>query len=308
MHQGHAIPWTIISNNFKHVRQDTRYTPPFTGIILSGDPKKAEKELKHFIRKFVSVITTFSKTKRKKYPSHFPIPTTRKVFSDDMLRRYPEFLNEENQDMDYWISRAKKRNSENEEKITYDSSDGKLADVIKILLNENAMDTLLMLAHHPEMPIAKLFHIHWGHHFGFSRVMESSLRAYLFFNTAEAVGVLGNGVFSNLENEGESFLWEMAASMDYPAQQIPHCRFLADCGLLPFDGSWDGKTANLTIPHDRLHGYLKDNFARLYRYDVLMRECRLDPQWEKEIVNTFPFLNNVHMEWDESLEDYILGK
>jgi len=278
MHQGHAIPWAIISKNFKLVKEDKRYTPPYTGFSLSTDQTLAQKELKHFIRKFVSAITTFSDTERKKYPTKFPAPTSGKLFSDEILRRHPEFLNEQNQRIEYWIAQA--------ERTPWHFAGG-LAGVIKVLLYENEMETLLMLAHHPRIPVGRLCNLHWGHQFGFLRVMRSALRAYLFFNTAEAVGVLDENLFANLGEEANLLIREISDPMDYPAQQIPHRLFLQECGILdPIDKRYD---LTRPIPYPRLQAYLKELFALLYRYDVFARECKIDTQWDKEMVYLAPF-------------------
>jgi hypothetical protein len=88
-----------------------------------------------------------------------------------------------------------------------------------------------MLANHPNIPIAHLHSLGWGHHFGFSRVKESAIRAYMFFNSAYATGILQNGDYKEL-NEYIYLLREVSTtSIDSPAQQIPHIQFLTKCGM-----------------------------------------------------------------------------
>jgi hypothetical protein len=183
----------------------------------------------------------------------------------------------------------------------YDTRDAELADVVKVLLYENEMEHLLMLAQHPRVPIEGLNHLSWGHHFGFSRVMESALRSYMFFNTAAATDTLDDGRYMAM-SEYRSLILEIARPMDYPAQQIPHRLFLQQCGIL---GSHEsvaygrvGKDMAVHADYEHLREYLKTLFALMYRYDILLRECGLDPEWEGELVNSFPLRGAVKMEWD----------
>ena len=74
-----------------------------------------------------------------------------------------------------------------------------LADVVKVLLQENQLSTLLMLAHHPDISIGHLHTLSGGYHPGFERVKESSIRAYVFFNSAYATGILENGSYREMD-------------------------------------------------------------------------------------------------------------
>jgi len=292
MHQGHNIPWDLISSNFKFVQDDKSFTPPFTGLV-SLDKPNTHKELKHLIKKFTRTILSFSETERKKYPQKFTPLLTGNLFSDELRNRYPEYLNKNNQRVEYWTERA-----HGGAMPGYDTCHGKLADVVKVLLYENEMATLLMLAQHPRVPIKDLNHLSWGHHFGFSRVMESALRSYMFFNAAAVTGTLYNGRYMAMSEYG-SLISEIAISMDYPAQQIPHRIFLQQCGLL---GSHESvasgrlrKDMAVHADYGRLREYLKTLFALMYRYDVLLRECGLDPEWEGELVG---FLSKGRLRWN----------
>ena len=288
MHQGHNIPWNIITSNYKYTEEDKRYTPPFTGLALKSpaDPK-TKQELKHFVKKFAQTIRTFSDTERAKYPKIVKPRTTGLLFSNEIRNKHPEYLNEKNQQIDYWIQRAQKTS------INYNTCDGDLADVVKVLLHENEMETLLMLAQHPDIPIADLRFLSWGHHFGFSRVKESALNAYIFFNAADATGTLERGQYACMARYG-SLLREISISMDYPAQQIPHVEFLRACGALGSDGhlinisyremgtGW-AKNVHVHANYGLLQQYLKQLFALIYRYDVFVREYGLQEDWEAEI-------------------------
>lgn len=228
MHQAHNIPWDLFASNFEFIRNDKRFTPTTTSLRSKGNPN-ASRELKHFIRKFTQTIITFSETERKKYPLIFECPTTGYLFSDEIRDRYPDYLDERNQRIEYWIARAHRDDPINGQR-SYSTQDARLADVIKVLLHENQLSTLLMLAHHPDIPIAQLHHLSWGHHFGFSRVKESAIRAYMFFNSAYATGILENGYYKEMD-EYKYLLTEIAINMDFPAQQIPHIQFLTKCGV-----------------------------------------------------------------------------
>jgi hypothetical protein len=227
MHQSHNIPWHILTSNFEIIHNDKSLTPRITYLRYKGTPNDLG-QLKHFIRKFTQTIITFSETERKKYPLTFQYPTTGNLFSDELRDSYPDYLNRHNQKIEYWLACAHRDPLTGQR--SYSTHHGRLADVVKILFLENELYTLLMLANHPNIPIAHLHSLSWGHHFGFSRVKESAIRAYMFFNSAYATGILQNGDYKEL-NEYRYLLREVATSMDFPAQQIPHIRFLTKCGV-----------------------------------------------------------------------------
>ncbi len=318
MHQGHNIPWTLIESNFEFKQNDTRFTPPFNGLV-STNKQNVSKELRHFIHKFVQAIWTFSDTERAKYPTQIKLVSEGNLFSDGLRNKYPEYLNEENQRTEYWIRRAKKRRYDSEgiiaeDRLLYDTTDGDLADVVKVLLYENEMESLLMMANHPEIPVGTLHHLSWGHHFGFSRVKESAIRSYLFFNAAEATGILHTGQYT-LSDNYESVLSDMGGCMDFPAQQIPHQEFLKLCGVFDdnflggrrwIDRSWV-KDVYLHLNHGLLKEHMKTLFALIYRYDVLMKECALDPLLDLEIAQCCPINRVVKVEknWSEREQQWV---
>ncbi len=226
------------------------------------------------------------------------LPNEGNLFSDELKKKYPGFFNDQNQRIEYWIWRAKAGFSSSgprkngEETIGYGWAEGDLAYVVEILLYENEMSTLIMMAHHPKIPIASLHKLGCGYYIGFSRVMQSALRAYMFFNSAEATNILANGEYTYSDGY-ESLLREVAASMN----QAPHRHFLQSCGL--FDESGFFKTFSIHDPDwmrgvyvhtnlDPLHEYLKTLFSLLYRYDLLLRECEIEPGWESEFAHVYP--------------------
>ena len=299
MHQSHNIPWDLISSNFKFVRDDKRFTPPFTGLVSLNKPN-APNELKHLIKKITRTILTFSETERRKYPQSFTPLLAGNLFSDELRNRYPEYLNNRNQRVEYWIERANKLNVESVVQSRYDTRDAELADVVKVLLYENEMESLLMLAQHPRVPIKTLNHLSWGHHFGFSRVMESALQSYMFFNTVAAMDLLENGVYMAIPEYG-SIIRETTFPMDYPAQQIPHRLFFQQCGIKLDsyqDRTYENVGRDMAVHEDygRLREHLKLLFVLMYRYDILLRECGLDPEWEGQLVYMFPLRGVVRVE------------
>ena len=323
MHQGHNIPWNLLALNFEFKENDKRFTPSFSGLVSQNRPNGLQ-EIKHFIRRLVQAIHTFSETERAKYPEELKPVSEGDLFPDVLKSKYPDYLNDKNQRVEFWIRRAKGRRSEPEldstdsddrASIDYNTGHGDLADVVKILLYENQMEALLMMANHPEIPIKHLHHLSWGHHFGFSRVKESAVRAYMFFNSAEATGILSNGQYT-LSGEYGRLLAELGTSMDFCAQQTPHQEFFRSCGvygrsfLLKGGKSWlDRDWAESIYVHNNYvvwKDYMKTLFALMYRYDVLMCACGETPDWEREIAQSYPINRVVKVEdkWVEEEQQW----
>jgi len=202
--------------------------------------------------------------------------------------------------VEHWIERANKVDAESVVQSRYDTRDAELTDVVKVLLYDNEMESLLMLAQHPLFPINTLNHLSWGHHFGFSRVMELALQSYMFFNAVVATDILEDGVYMALP-EYRSIIRETTFSMDYPAQQIPHQLFFQQCGMT-LDGYQSMTIANVgrdMVMHrdyGRPREHLKLLFALMYWYDALLRECGLDPEWDSQLVYSFPLRGVVRVE------------
>ncbi|KAG6907337.1 hypothetical protein DXG01_009383 [Tephrocybe rancida] len=282
MHQEHNIPWNALALNFKFIRDNPRYTPRATGIFARALPIQAAT-LNHFTRVLHTTITTFSATERQKYPASFPAPPSGFLFSDELRDRHPEFLNERNQSIEFWISSA--QNGRTLGKLGYSTRNAELADVVKVLVSENEMETLLMLARHPQIPLGALKNLSWGHHFGFSRISESALHAYVEINLWAAMGLLEGGEYLELESY-RRMLWNSTNSGDYPGHEVPHRAYL---NALPPDETIAPPLSLPLLHHDLagLKEYLKTNFALLYRYDMLMKECGLDAYWEGNITMLF---------------------
>ena len=279
MHQEHNIPWKTLASNFQFIRDNPRYTPRINaGIFIRNLPHQTS-QFQHFVRAFSNTVDTFAQTERAKYPISFPTPTSDQVFTDGLRHKYPDFLNERNQRIEFWISSGKL--------YGYNTSHGSLADVVKILIHENQLSTLLMLAQHLDIPLHQLCHLSWGHHFGFSRGLDSSLRAYIFFNVAAAMGILGDGRYREMDYYPELVRYLNNAG-DYPGQQVLHRQFFEEYRVPP--SGEGGQSPAVHQDLSRLRQYMKDLFATMYRYDIVMKECGRDPEWDYEITGAFRWL------------------
>jgi hypothetical protein len=276
MHQEHNIPWNLFSSNIKYVHEDKSFTPPRIGYLPLGRPNQTS-DLNHFVRKMISVIREFSATERVKYPQPVELspPSDDNLFSDQLRDKYPNYLGSQNQKLSYWIRSAHVDGSGNPMYVT---SHGRLADAMKILIHENQMKTLLMLANHPRVPLHHLRYLSWGHHFGAHRIVETALIPYIFWNFMAASGRLASRAYKN-ETYGE-VVKAVTRTMDHEAQQVPHWEFY---GV----NTWIGdKDPMPEVDYRRLHDYLKHLFNIFFRYDMIMVECGTDPTWESEIVTS----------------------
>ena len=103
------------------------------------------------------------------------------------------------------------------------------------------------------------------------------MQVYLLVNLVVAMGMLENGEYLELPRYAR-MVDEFAGSMFYVPQQGMHQKFLDRF-------SKDVKTSLPEIHRDlhRLRDYLRSVFSLLYRYDIVLRECGIDPKWEEEI-------------------------
>ncbi|RXW14214.1 hypothetical protein EST38_g11637 [Candolleomyces aberdarensis] len=181
---------------------------------------------------------------------------------------------------------------------------------------EPNLETLLKLANLPSVPLGTLHYLSWGHHFGWSRVMESALRAYILLNLIFAVSSESDKAHNELMVKGgyreigsyKGMIRGETWSMDYPAQQVPHKRFWEACRDIevaslsgsPSSHGSSNSTKSGRLGEDfvplmhldmhHLNEYLKLNFALLYKYDMVLRECGMEPEWEREIVGLMGYL------------------
>ncbi|KAJ7655243.1 hypothetical protein DFH06DRAFT_495919 [Mycena polygramma] len=291
MHQAHNIAWDSLTANLVFIFENPKITPRRTDLF----PRKLASQansLNHFARTVATTIRAFSDTERAKYPAHYDAPLHGKVFSDAILSRYSNLsypsITRKNQSIENWIERAGTTPS-------YATSEGDLADVVKILLAENQLETLLMLAQHPRVPLGDLHSLSWGHSFGWDHSMHWALDAYIFFNVLLSQPELhADGRYKSMR----SYQWigrGLTASMDYDAQSYPHREFF--CGAL------EGRVPDDFDPLgdlDQLQDYLKMCFRLLYRYDMLARECGRSLDWEGSIAHTVGSMYTVKVDYIDS--------
>ncbi|KAJ2928076.1 hypothetical protein H1R20_g9011, partial [Candolleomyces eurysporus] len=147
--------------------------------------------------------------------------------------------------------------------------------------------------------------------------MESALRAYILLNLIFAVSSESDKAHNELMVKGgykdigsyKGMIRGEMWSMDYPAQQVPHKRFWEGCrdievASLSSSSSSHGSSYStksggrlgedfVPLMHLDMHHldeYLKLNFALLYKYDMVLRECGMEPEWEREIVGLMGYL------------------
>ncbi|KAJ3574044.1 hypothetical protein NP233_g2017 [Leucocoprinus birnbaumii] len=225
----------------------------------------------------ISTIHDFATTERPKYPppSELYPPKSSHLFSDNLCDKYPDNLDSWNQELSNWTRAA---DEDMNGDPTYNTAHGRFADVVKILIHENEMETLLMLANHPFVPLSHLNHLTWGHHFGVSRIVEAALPLYIFWNFMAASGSLATEAYRN--ELYVNLATNMTMTMDYDAQEAPHWGFF---GVKDFHG---GKDDLPELDVSRLREYLKHLFSLLYRYTMVMAECGVDTaaELENEIV------------------------
>ncbi|TFK63080.1 hypothetical protein BDN72DRAFT_726763, partial [Pluteus cervinus] len=233
MHQEHNIAWNTLASHMEFIRDNPRLTPRRTDIFTQRRPGRG-KALNYFKNTLVDTISTFSDTERAKYTpvdvlhadtARAP-PLTGKLYPDSLIDKYPEFLDPGNQLIENWIAAARANSvlRGGSPPFMFNTGNGSLADVVKVLIHENQMETLLMLAHHPMIPLKDLHNLSWGHHFGWSRVMESCINAYLFINLSAAMGLLADGRCMETRFS-QGIVRYLTSTMDYDGQQIPHREF-----------------------------------------------------------------------------------
>ncbi|KAH7912683.1 hypothetical protein BJ138DRAFT_1147828 [Hygrophoropsis aurantiaca] len=273
MHQDHNIPWNTLAAQLVFIRDNKHITPRRTDLFVS---KKATQPnvFNHFAKCLAKTISSFSYTERAKFPVAFDPLLSGKLFSDNFRDRHPEYLNRRNQLIQTWIAAAAVHP---EYGPAYCTRDGDLADVVKILLHENELSTLIMLAQHPQIPLHHLHNLSWGHHFGFSRIGEAALAEYIFFNVVVAKGLVEGGEYKEMDVFRRN-LRDIAGFMDHDAQTLPYRTFFGDID------PWNPSAADAPMNFPRLHEHLKLCFSFLYRYDMILKEYGVLFDWEGEIM------------------------
>ncbi|KAH7473814.1 hypothetical protein H9L39_13395 [Fusarium oxysporum f. sp. albedinis] len=328
MHLDHKIPWHLIAPHFSLTPSDQRGNYNLAAL----DIPEQKAVIGHFNRVFLATIREFSDTESTKTDST-PISeklfsddvlyfAERHIglspHEDNSALHNP--LNSSHQDLGYWKRRAKDPDSDVEP--CYSTADANLADAAKMLVivaataddkttRREALSALVRLS--TEVPISDLRGLHWGHAFGLDLVASVALQMYIFLNLIEAVESRAAERVPLLSVEQLlSFLSNHALeNYDFPAQNIPHRAFWHSLGVTE---SWVASRRKGTLEGDKavidplaggsdevqhkaresLKKYLKDCFAILYAYDVVLRNAvgseRADEYWQYELNWVFELL------------------
>lgn len=269
MHQEHAIPWHLPASHLKFIHENPHVTPHLTDLFATDKPSRdvQTKECGHFAKCVGRTLREFSDTERAKHPATFTqFPSTGKLFDDELIDKYPWLLNDNIQRFDYWIARAQASPSNGSP--SYGTFDDYLAEVIRVLIYEDKMNTLLMLAHHPQIPIRHLFYLSQAISVGWSTMAEFALQPYIYFNLIVAGGWYQSGVYKQTHSY-RRLVESITHGLDYPLRNAP--------GWTIFDEYAELSQETLDRPddHERLHEWLKKLFRILYCCDMLQRECRV---------------------------------
>ena len=310
-HQTHNIPWNTLASNFTFhddIHKRSRGTD-FFALNLPNQPKS----LTYFAQRLSSIIREFSNTERAKYPARFDAPTEGKLFADELREKWPyarpgwpfyqySVLTEENQNIEYWIRRNDKAGA----RRNYSFGAG-LEEVVKMLLQEGMeeMETLLMLAHHPQVPIEASRHMRsddqCGNQYGWDQVAECALQAYIFFNMLVAYQSSNSQPNRILKGGGYKELWSykkmaerITAGWNPDAHTILHRKFLWETSTntdgVEVVGGYEAfpplERDDVLVDHERLCGYLKELFRLIVRYDVLAREIGVETDWQSQVTGT----------------------
>jgi hypothetical protein len=262
MPQSHNIAWDSLTSNLTFIAENPVVTPRRTDFFPRGLPSQANS-LNHFARTVTTTTRTFSDTERAKYPTGFDAPLQGKLFPDSILERnsrIPASVTPKSQLIEYWIEHAGPTPS-------YNTGQGDLADVMKVLLEKNQLDQLLMLAHHPRIPLHELQQLSWG--------LNWALEAYIFFNVLLSKPELhADGRYKSMGSY-TSALCMLTNSTGYDVQTFPHREFFF--GAL--DDGGNVERADLLADFNKLHEYPKMCFRLLYRYSMMCSHANVGSIW-----------------------------
>ncbi|KAF5724688.1 hypothetical protein FMUND_574 [Fusarium mundagurra] len=328
MHLDHKIPWHLIAPHFSltPAEQDGNYS-----LTALGLPEQ-QAVIGHFSRVFLTTIREFSDTEATKIESA-PV-AGKLFSDDVLYYAERKFglephedisalhnpLKPSHQDLEYWKRRAKDLDSDAEP--FYCGADGDLADAAKMLVivaataddkttRREALSALVRLA--KEVPLSNLRGLHWGHSFGLDLVATVALQMYIYLNLIEAVESRAAERVPLLSVDNFlSFLGNHALeNYDFPAQNIPHRAFWFSLGvteswvagrrkgslegdMAAVDPLADGSDEVQKKAREGLKKYLKDCFAILYMYDVVLRNMigleQADEHWQDDLTWVFQWL------------------
>ncbi|KAG6856706.1 hypothetical protein H0H87_001495 [Tephrocybe sp. NHM501043] len=152
-----------------------------------------------------------------------------------------------------------------------------LADAVKILVSENEMTPFLMLAQHSQIPLHTLHTMSHNYATGFSNTIRGALHVYIRLNLWAAMGIFEGGEY--LEMNSRSLERDASMAMQHVGDQAHRELFGYRQGLVTEGPVVHGDLKRLE--------HLKKISQLLYRYDMLLKECGIDPGWEDEIAAYF---------------------
>ncbi|KAF9963876.1 hypothetical protein BGZ70_007141 [Mortierella alpina] len=224
------------------------------------------------------MIHEFADTERGKYPAKFRARSTGDVFPNEVIQKCSRYryrycynpsklcLNDTNQKLEHWISRAKPEDETPLPGIMkapyYHARDLDLATALKILVIENEMQP----------------------NCGWNQLAKYTLQVYVYINIlAEFPEYCQGRYYVNLP--GFRGVMDKATN-NYEPEELFHYSYL---GALYEEGVWrplefrsqNYEAIDLFGEMNRLKEYLKTLFAVLYRTEVLARECGKAIPWNE---------------------------
>ncbi|KAF9963877.1 hypothetical protein BGZ70_007142, partial [Mortierella alpina] len=189
--------------------------------------------------------------------------------------------------LEHWISRAKHEGETPPPGVIkvpgYDRGDLDLAAVLKILVIENEMQSVLELASHPSVPVETLYRPS-GPNCGWNQLAKYTLQVYVYINILAEFPEYCQGRYY-VSLPGFQDVMDKATNHHVP-EELFHYSYL---GALDEEGVWrplgfrsqNYEAIDLFGDMKRLKEYLKTLFAVLYRTEVMARECGKVIPWDK---------------------------
>lgn len=280
----------------------------------------------------------------------------RKVYSEEIKEKYadeecisnPYGHPEDYQDISTWILRTYRNPAGELIYSTAYNHNIELPPVIKVLIKEaahlldgrtktkqkqndpveevkeestadEAMETLLLLANHPLVPLLSLKTAGYYYSCGIGSIARSCLDAYLMLNLLIAMQDVGSPL-------GEELGWDSARPqpVDFkPEKRYTQClsyRRIVERCTSHYDSvatrKLHGEIFHLEVVHSgrsiietkeldcladmaACRGYLKMLWRIMVVYDVVIREAGGDPDWVQEVLESLRCMFHIPSEWNE---------
>ncbi|TLD11326.1 hypothetical protein PgNI_05347 [Pyricularia grisea] len=341
-HQAHALPWNSLASQVKYTV--SYHAEPQRKDIFSVDKPNQAKEVDYFCRALAKRIREFSETERAKFPPKEEYQKRAKAWKSgpDAKKVYPNKQDLDCQapaDADFWFHQrlwGNPRLQEIDKWLNHQyGSRIDQGDTLKLMMIEavgmkpafssrieagaaeklqrEMMDSLLLLANHPDADIPSLVNMHHGHHFGLSRVAEEGIRGYVYMNLLMAMWENGSDICDHVVDENgvkdksrrkymdtKSYgrmLDSVAGSYDGDAQNLVHWDFFYE----RTEDDWKRDASKDVLADlDALKEYLKGVWKVLVVYDLVLREAGGNPDLANECRRMlhWSFLMRVDFEHD----------